>query len=374
LLLWPTFPAYRAVCKLGGKDSAHPADLWELLWQLAPVPAPLPARCRYRPTGVAPSTRALLDQQVLAVVKNADAPAAARLRDLCLGLAQTCAAPADTAFWQAAAGCFDATAHGLLEQDLYTKRLASRVLMHYASVAKAGDSAFCPPPDTLVRDLLYYCAQAADTAAMVMDGLPPVLQAICHSCQLLPADAPARVAGCHAPGDTTLTLDLGRGAEALAIPPRCCAAARSTGRARSTTPAAGPSATSDDAGLNLSHLVFGDEPEAPEVPVEVAEPSAPPAARAPIPQPVAQTTGDLSSPPGLGCHQRSAQCCSARHRRRRRSDGHFGGTAQCDRPGQHSGPCGGSIFRSTPRSRAKRDRLRGGRVCSEHASGSRASH
>jgi hypothetical protein len=100
LLLWPTFPAYRAVCKLGGKDSAHPADLWELLWQLAPVPAPLPARCRYRPTGVAPSTRALLDQQVLAVVKNADAPAAARLRDLCLGLAQTCAAPADTAFWR----------------------------------------------------------------------------------------------------------------------------------------------------------------------------------------------------------------------------------------------------------------------------------
>ncbi|WP_312587377.1 hybrid sensor histidine kinase/response regulator [Comamonas terrigena] len=290
------FPAYRAVCKLGGKDSAHPADLWELLWQLAPVPAPLPAALQVPPHRVAPSTRALLDQQVLAVVKNADAPAAARLRDLCLGLAQTCAAPADTAFWQAAAGCFDATAHGLLEQDLYTKRLASRVLMHYASVAKAGDSAFTPPPDTLVRDLLYYCAQAADTAAMVMDGLPPVLQAICHSCQLLPADPPARVTqAVTPPGDTTLTLDLGRGAEALAIPTTVAAPLHDPlAEPRSTTPAAGPSATSDDAGLNLSHLVFGDEPEAPEVPVEVAEPSGPPAARAPIPQPVAQTTGDLS--------------------------------------------------------------------------------
>jgi hypothetical protein len=73
------------------------------------------------------------------------------------------------------------------------KRLASRVLMHYASVARPAT-----PPSPAARHpgarSLYYCAQAADTAAMVMDGLPPVLQAICHSCQLLPADAPARVA------------------------------------------------------------------------------------------------------------------------------------------------------------------------------------
>lgn len=291
------FPAYRAVCKLGGKDSAHPADLWELRWQLAPVPAPLPAALQVPPHRVAPSTRALLDQQVLAVVKNADAPAAARLRDLCLGLAQTCAAPADTAFWQAAAGCFDATAHGLLEQDLYTKRLASRVLMHYASMAKAGDSAVTPPPGTLVRDLLYYCAQAADTAAMVMDGLPPVLQAICHSCQLLPADAPAQVTqAATPPGDATLTLDLGRGAEALAVPAAVAAPLHDPlAEPRSSTPSTSPFDTSDDAGLNLSHLVFGDEPEAPEAQADIAEPSALPAARKAAPQPVAQTTGDLST-------------------------------------------------------------------------------
>ena len=291
------FPAYRAVCKLGGKDSAHPADLWELRWQLAPIPAPLPAALQVPPHRVTPSTRALLDQQVLAVVKNADAPAAARLRDLCLGLAQTCTAPADTAFWQAAAGCFDATAHGLLEQDLYTKRLASRVLMHYASVAKAGDTAVAPPPDTLVRDLLYYCAQAADTAAMVMDGLPPVLQAICHSCQLLPADAPARVTpAATQPGDTTLTLDLGRGAEALAVPAAVAAPLRDPLAVhRTTAPAADPSATPDDAGLNLSHLVFGDEPEAPEAPAEIAEPSVQPAALEAMPQLVAEAAGEIST-------------------------------------------------------------------------------
>lgn len=296
------FPAYRAVCKLGGKDSAHPADLWELPWQLAPITADAAAQhpaLQVPPHPVAPATRALLDQQVLAVVKSADAPAAARLRDLCLGLAQTRNTAADTAFWQAAAGCFDATAHGLLEQDLYTKRLASRVLMHYANVAKAGDAAAVTPPDTLVRDLLYYCAQAADTAVMVMDGLPPVLQAVCHSCQLLPQGAPALAAydpaydAAHA-DDSHLTLDLGRGAEALAVPtPAAIPLSAPFGDPLAALQAASPTAHAaepEDSGLNLSHLVFGDEPAAPVAPVVPAHaPAAPEAA-----QPMAADTASAA--------------------------------------------------------------------------------
>lgn len=250
------FPAYRAVCKLGGKDTAHPADLWELHWQLAPVPAPLPAALQVAPHAVAPATRALLDQQVLAVVKTADAGAAAQLRDLCLGLAQTRPQASDTAFWHAAAGCFDATAHGLLEQDLYTKRLASRVLMHYAGVAKAADAPL-PPPDTLVRDLLYYCAQAADTGSMLMDGLPPVLHAVCRSCQLLPADTLAHTAIDTDQPVNSWTLDLGQGAEAFAAP-----VAQPVSLA-TPTPEHTPALPQElpEPGLNLSHLVFGDEPE-----------------------------------------------------------------------------------------------------------------
>ncbi|MEG3002874.1 MAG: hypothetical protein RR855_20230, partial [Comamonas sp.] len=303
------FPAYRAVCKLGGKDSAHPADLWELRWQLAPVaaatadPATQHPALQVAPHSVAPATRALLDQQVLAVVKSADAPAAARLRDLCLGLAQTRSAPADTAFWQAAAGCFDATAHGLLEQDLYTKRLASRVLMHYASVAKAGDGAVAPP-DTLVRDLLYYCAQAANTAVMVMDGLPPVLHAVCHSCQLLPQGAPALTTPDAASADDHhLTLDLGRGAEALAVPAPVATALSTPlsdplAEPLDAAPAATHAAEPADSGLNLSHLVFGDEPVAPKVPtattVAVAVAPARPAVTAPLEAP--PTTPEVAPP------------------------------------------------------------------------------
>lgn len=275
------FPAYRAVCKLGGKDTAHPADLWELQWQLAPVPAPLPAALQVAPHAVAPATRALLDQQVLAVVKTADAGAAAQLRDLCLGLAQTRTQASDTAFWHAAAGCFDATAHGLLEQDLYTKRLASRVLMHYAGVAKAADTPVAPP-DILVRDLLYYCAQAADTGSMLMDGLPPVLHAVCRNCQLLPADTLAHTAiDTDQPVDSW-TLDLGQGAEAFAAPVvQPVSLATPTPEHTSAPPQELP-----DPGLNLSHLVFGDEPEPPAEPTPAPAPApastpAPAAAAAP---------------------------------------------------------------------------------------------
>lgn len=331
------FPAYRAVCKLGGKDSAHPADLWELPWLLAPITANAadtpnaaaqhPA-LQVPPHPVAPATRALLDQQVLAVVKSADAPAAARLRDLCLGLAQTRSTAADTAFWQAAAGCFDATAHGLLEQDLYTKRLASRVLMHYASVAKAGDAPATPitPPDTLVRDLLYYCAQAADTAVMVMDGLPPVLQAVCHSCQLLPPDAPTLAAhdAAHA-DDSHLTLDLGRGAEALAVPapvaiplgtPLSTPFDDPLAAPQSAAPAAPHTAEPEDSGLNLSHLVFGDEPVAPATPVVPAVAAHAPATPETV-QPMAADTATASAadavtaPVGAGAIETEATAAPA---------------------------------------------------------------
>ena len=321
------FPAYRAVCKLGGRDSAHPADLWELPWQLAPITANTadtpnaaaqhPA-LQVPPHPVAPATRALLDQQVLAVVKSADAPAAARLRDLCLGLAQTRSTPADTAFWQAAAGCFDATAHGLLEQDLYTKRLASRVLMHYASMAKAGDAAAVTPPDTLVRDLLYYCAQAADTAVMVMDGLPPVLQAVCHSCQLLPQGAPALAAydAAHA-DDSHLTLDLGRGAEALAVPtpaaiPLSAPFSDPLAALQAAAPTTAHAAEPEDSGLNLSHLVFGDEPAAPIAPVVPVVPAAPahapaaPEAAQPMAADTASAADDAFAPVGAGAIETEA--------------------------------------------------------------------
>ena len=146
------FPQYRDVQALAGADRVHPADLW-------------PAERRIRepesagsvpPLAYGPDARARLDSAVLRIVKTSDLRAALRLRDTCLGLAGSQDDRQVRAFWKISAGFFDALGHGLLSADIYVKRVASRVLLQYATLAK-GDIAIS---DRLLQDLLFFCAQA----------------------------------------------------------------------------------------------------------------------------------------------------------------------------------------------------------------------
>jgi chemosensory pili system protein ChpA (sensor histidine kinase/response regulator) len=148
------FPQYRDIQALAGNDKVHPADLW---------PAERRARepqwgaAQPEPLEYGPAARAMLDGVVLRMVKSDDREAAAQMRDLCLRFAA--GQPQDVAarsFWKIAAGFFDAQAQGMLAADLYVKRMASRVLMQYAAMAK-GDSV---PPARLLQDLMFFCAQA----------------------------------------------------------------------------------------------------------------------------------------------------------------------------------------------------------------------
>ena len=173
------FPQYRDTQALAGNDKVHPADLWpverrarEPEWA-GPAPEPLAS---------GPDARALLDGVVLRMVKSDDREAAAQMRDLCLrfGAAQ----PDDAtvrSFWKVAAGFFDGQSRGLIPVDLYVKRMASRVLMQYAAMAK-GDRT---PPARLLQDLLFFCAQA-------QSGEPagPALQAV-HRAYGMPGQATA---------------------------------------------------------------------------------------------------------------------------------------------------------------------------------------
>lgn len=147
------FPQYRDTQALAGNDKVHPADLWpaerrarEPEWARQP-----------EPLAYGPDARALLDGVVLRMVKSDDREAAAQMRDLCLrfAVAQTDEVTARS-FWKVAAGFFDAQSRGLIVVDLYVKRMASRVLMQYAAMAK-GDRT---PPARLLQDLLFFCAQA----------------------------------------------------------------------------------------------------------------------------------------------------------------------------------------------------------------------
>ncbi len=147
------FPQYRDVQALAGVDRVHPADLWPMN---APVQAPA------LPVGVAPlpygaEARSRLDSAVLRIVKNADPGAAADMRAISQGFAAAQAEPQVRMFWTVCAGFFEALAQQALKPDLYAKRVASRVLMQYATLAK-GEHGIT---ERLLQDLLFFCAQAA---------------------------------------------------------------------------------------------------------------------------------------------------------------------------------------------------------------------
>lgn len=171
------FTTYRALVKLGGKDTAHPADLWTPQGNasLAQIPATVAA---LHPSD---SVRAQMDQQVLAFIKTSDPNAIHALGLLCQGLAQTAPTVLQCSVWHIAAGWTDALTHGLLEADLFTKRLASRLLIQYAMQTR-GDTHV---PELLIRDLLFYCDQAVQTSQHHLTDLPSVLQAVCYTTGLL---------------------------------------------------------------------------------------------------------------------------------------------------------------------------------------------
>lgn len=169
------FASYRALTKLSGKDTAHPADLWEQPW-----PIPLLAA----PADIAPITpsaelRTQLDQHVLALLQTGNPAFCSTLQQLCLGLA---AHAQDATSWQLAAAWLEAVEYGLLDIDIYAKRMASRLLAFYASYAKGTQL----PADVLVRDLLFFCAQASDAAQQRQQSLPPLLQTIYQQCHPQP--------------------------------------------------------------------------------------------------------------------------------------------------------------------------------------------
>ncbi len=160
------FPQYRDVLDMVGGERVHPADLWPLDWSWVDAPLAVPVIA----LSYAPEVRARLDQAVLTLVKTGDANAAAVLRDLALGLAQSQAALQPRVFWKICAAFFEATAKRLCPNDVYAKRSASRVLMQYASLAKGELTV----SDRLAQDLLFFCSQADPAPA----SDAPVLNAV----------------------------------------------------------------------------------------------------------------------------------------------------------------------------------------------------
>ena len=163
------FPQYRELLALAGVTQVHPADLW----QIKPHAQDIALVKTVPPLVYAPALRARLDQCVLKVMKTGDPVAARELVTICLGFAQHPQPQPEQVFWNIAAAYFEALSRGLFTSDVYSKRIASRVLTQYAALAK-GDASIAP---RLVQDMLFFCAQAVPVQAADVPTLVAVRQA-----------------------------------------------------------------------------------------------------------------------------------------------------------------------------------------------------
>jgi chemosensory pili system protein ChpA (sensor histidine kinase/response regulator) len=145
------FPQYRALQEWAGADRVHPADLWRDDWQWRDIGPDASAAPRQADT----AARSAMETQVLAIMRGPDRAAMKRLSDLCAGLG-TSAEGRLAELWKLSAAFYEAQAAGLLQPDVYAKRISSRLLAQL----RLGIAGQTEVSDRLAQDVLFFCAHA----------------------------------------------------------------------------------------------------------------------------------------------------------------------------------------------------------------------
>jgi chemosensory pili system protein ChpA (sensor histidine kinase/response regulator) len=151
------FPQYRAVSELAGADRVHPADLWPHDWQWRDV-----AGDGHAARHADAALRGEVEAATLALMRQGGSGPALMLSDLFASLAAGCPESQRqlATLWRMAAAFFEAQAQQLLKPDLYSKRIASRLLAQLRMSERDADAAG-EVSQRLAQDLLFFCAQAA---------------------------------------------------------------------------------------------------------------------------------------------------------------------------------------------------------------------
>ena len=147
------FPQYRAVQEAAGADRVHPADLWAFDWQWRALPADPTAEPRAHDS----ATHAELEAQLLPLMRALEpAQAAARMSELCAGLGAGADQAQVSTLWKLAAAVFESQTQGLLGFDVFSKRVASRLLAQFRIIEQGRTDV----SERLAQDLLFFCAQS----------------------------------------------------------------------------------------------------------------------------------------------------------------------------------------------------------------------
>ena len=163
------FSQYREVQELAAAERVHPADLWPFDHHGLNVAAPTdraPLECNA-------SIRSLFDRLVLLAVKTESPAAVQQLVKISTGLSAGAADARARTFWRVAAGFFEAVSQRLLPSDVYVKRAFSRILMQFVTLSQGKPQI----SETLLHDLLFFCAQPREVSAQLAPQLTAVRQA-----------------------------------------------------------------------------------------------------------------------------------------------------------------------------------------------------
>ena len=147
------FPQYRAVQEAAVADRIHPADLWSFDWRWRDLPSDGLAT----PRAADAATHTDLEGQLLSLMRGGQPlEAAARMGDICAGLGAGAAQTQIATLWKLAAAVFEAQTQHLLPVDVFSKRVASRLLAQFRMLER-GESEVS---ERLAQDLLFFCAQS----------------------------------------------------------------------------------------------------------------------------------------------------------------------------------------------------------------------
>ncbi len=162
------FPQYHAVQLLAGADRIHPGDLWPHDWRWRDLPA-TNTRARH----LDEDTQAKIETDTLVLMRHPEeAAAAGDLSDVYAGMANAVIADGGdrrlASLWQLGAAFFEAQARGLVPSDVFTKRIASRLMAQVRMVQRMpGEGTVNEATDRLAQDLLFFCAQTGTPPAAV---------------------------------------------------------------------------------------------------------------------------------------------------------------------------------------------------------------
>jgi chemosensory pili system protein ChpA (sensor histidine kinase/response regulator) len=154
------FPQYRAAQQLAGAERIHPADLWPLAMQWHELPADDAAA----PRPADDSARADLETLTLMLMRGGDRSAVGHMSNVCADIAagagELAGRPRLATLWQLAAAMFEAEHQGLLANDVYSKRMAARLLTQMRAQQRTPAGGEPEAPERLALDLLFFCAHA----------------------------------------------------------------------------------------------------------------------------------------------------------------------------------------------------------------------